>query len=248
MPSTSTTSPPDSGFIPRKEFIREQRPIPNSFAILAIAGSNLIRLYSFPLSLVTALRRLFEQQRLVSACREDVVRNLYEFTLEGKPWANSTKVTSEKLLLDILAIVFQAGYTYLSTIDYGRESDDRLTLAFSRPLLQVHGSRSASPFSTASLPDGSVISEKPRARHAPFALSFPSTTKLRVVAPPLDSTPAILQAVRSSWPRGVVSEKKVGDSTFEFKLKGYKCTGAFKLHWSVPNASLPRVPRGHICV
>jgi hypothetical protein len=46
---------------------------------------------------------------------------------------------------------------------------------------------------------------------------------LRVIAPPLHSTPAILQAVRGSWPRGVVSEKKVGDNCFEFKLKGYKC-------------------------
>lgn len=62
------------------------------------------------------------------------------------------------------------------------------------------------------------------APRAPFALSFLSATLLRVIAPPLHSTPAILQAVRGSWPRGVVSEKKVGDAAFEFKLKGYKCT------------------------
>ncbi|KAJ2918986.1 hypothetical protein MD484_g1380, partial [Candolleomyces efflorescens] len=45
---------------------------------------------------------------------------------------------------------------------------------------------------------------------------------MRVISPPLHLTPAILQAVRGSWPRGVVSEKKVGENCFEFKLKGYK--------------------------
>lgn len=47
---------------------------------------------------------------------------------------------------------------------------------------------------------------------------------MRVISPPRDSTPAILQAVRGSWPRGVISEKKVGDSAYEFKLRGYRCT------------------------
>lgn len=47
---------------------------------------------------------------------------------------------------------------------------------------------------------------------------------MRVISPPRDYTPAILQAVRGSWPRGVVSEKKVGDSAYEFKLRGYRCT------------------------
>jgi hypothetical protein len=32
-----------------------------------------------------------------------------------------------------------------------------------------------------------------------------------------------LQAVRGSWPRGVVSERKIGDASYEFKLKGYRC-------------------------
>lgn len=54
----------------------------------------------------------------------------------------------------------------------------------------------------------------------PFALSFPSSTLLRVINPPLSNSPAILQAARSGWPRGVISENKEGDQTYEFRLKG----------------------------
>ncbi|KAH6902816.1 hypothetical protein BKA70DRAFT_1434434 [Coprinopsis sp. MPI-PUGE-AT-0042] len=127
--------------------------------------------------------------------------------MDGKPWANAKSVTTEKLLLDIFAIIYHAGYSFLSNVDYGRDHDDRLAMAFSRP----SASEEASPSSTGSLK-----------KRVPFALSFASTTLLRVISPPLHLTPAILQAVRGAWPRGVVSEKKVGDNCYEFKLKGYK--------------------------
>jgi hypothetical protein len=116
-------------------------------------------------------------------------------------------------LVDILTVIYTNGYSFVSSIDYGREHDDRLAIAFSKPVLSPTSSAEFAP------------SIQPLKR-LPFALSFPSATLLRVISPPLDSTPAILQAVRSSWPRGVVSEKKVGDSSFEFKLKGYKCKTA----------------------
>ncbi|RDB29318.1 hypothetical protein Hypma_015348 [Hypsizygus marmoreus] len=227
MPQQSSASTPnsqqDAGFVPRKEFIREQKPAPNVFAILAIASSSFIRLYSFPQNLVTALRRLLEHQSVLLAFREDVQQNLCEFTLDGKPWANAKSVKSEKLLVDILSVIFQCGYSYLSTLDYGRENDDRLAMAFSKPSTSSPGSRAGTPL-PASVREsiGSVSSEKPRSRKVPFALSFASATVMRVIAPPLHLTPAVLQAVRGSWPRGVVSEKKVGENSFEFRLKGYK--------------------------
>jgi hypothetical protein len=213
LPSVSPNSP-QMGFTPRKEFIREQRPPPNSFAVLAIASSNFIRLYSFPLQVVTSLRHLLEQRNILTGFRENVSQSLYEFTLEGKPWANAKSVATEKLIIDLVAVVYQCGYTYLSTLDYGREYDDRLVMAFSKP--DTHApSRSGTP---------SQSSEKStRSKRIPFALSFTSGTTMRVIAPPLNLTPAILQAVRNAWPRGVVSEKKVGENSFEFKLKGYKC-------------------------
>jgi hypothetical protein len=57
---------------------------------------------------------------------------------------------------------------------------------------------------------------------------------MRVISPPLHLTPAILQACRGAWPRGVISEKTVYGNSYEFKLKGYGCKfifiGASYLH------------------
>ncbi|KAJ7130060.1 hypothetical protein C8R43DRAFT_1074140 [Mycena crocata] len=212
----SLTSP-ESGFTPRREFLRDHQVTPNSFSLLAISGANCIRLYSFPLPLMTALRRLLDQQNLVTALREDVGQQLCEIALTGKPWTSAKSLATEKLLVEILAVIYLHGYTYLSTIDYGRESDDRLAMAFSKPAV-----RSLSPLSPSDSPAPASLSLNKQGKRIPFALSFASATMMRVIAPPLHSTPAILQAVRGAWPRGVVSEKKVGDNCFEFKLKGYK--------------------------
>ncbi|KAF5377663.1 hypothetical protein D9615_005253 [Tricholomella constricta] len=215
-----------NGFVPRKEFVRELKSAPNSFAIVAIASSNFVRLYSFPPSVVATLRTLLDNYAILTAFREDVHQNLCEFVLDGKPWASPKSVKSEKLLIDILAIIYHCGYIYLSSLDYGRENDDRLAMAFSKPLTTSAGSRSATPLPTSASPfrdsSASISSDKHKTKRVPFALSFLSPTLMRVIAPPLHLTPAILQAVRASWPRGVVSEKKVGDNSFEFKLKGYK--------------------------
>lgn len=223
MPQGASSSS-DSAFTPRKEFIREQKAAPNAFALLAIAGNNFIRLYSFPPPVTTAFRRLFEKYAILAASREHASQNLYEFTLEGKPWASPKSVITEKLLIEILAIIYHCGFTYLSTLDYGRESDDRLAMAFSRPSPSPTASPIGTPLPTSPIRDSSAsLGPDKYKRRIPFALSFISSTVMRVIAPPLHLTPAILQAVRASWPRGVVSEKKVGDNSFEFKLKGYKC-------------------------
>lgn len=247
--AASTTSP-DSGFTPRKEFIRQQKVTSNTFALLAVAQTSFIRFYSFPPSVIVSLRRLFENRSILAAFRQDGTHNLCEFTLEGKPWANTKSVATEKLLIDIIAIIYHCGYTFLSSLDYGRESDDRLAMAFSKLELSLPGSRSGTPLppSASPLPDGSgsQSSDRSRSSRIPFAISFASTTLMRVIAPPLHLTPAILQAVRGSWPRGVVSEKKVGDNSFEFKLKGYRCRSFLFRILSSADLSF-RVPAGHIC-
>lgn len=205
---------PGAQFMPRREFIRDHR-IASSFSLLALSGSGFVRLYSFSASVIIALRRLFDYRSLISSVREHAPKHFFEFSLEGKPWSNAKSITSEKLIIDILTIILHCGYIFLSTIDYGREPDDKLALVFSRPQVAPPG---PFPFS-----NGSAVSLNPPMVKTPFAISFSSTTLLRVVGPPLHSTPAVLQAVRGAWPRGVVSEKKVGDATYEFKLKGYKC-------------------------
>lgn len=201
----------DSQFTPRREFQRKDS-FRHDFALLALSGNSTIRLYSFPLHVISNLRRLLLDRVGISNYREDTVQNFCELTMEGKPWGSPKAVTTENLLVSILAVFYACNYSFLSLLDYGRESDDRLAMAFST-------SSSASQ-------SGSSLSLPP-VKRTPFALSFPSATLLRVIGPPLDSTPAILQAVRGAWPRGVVSEKKVGETCYEFKLKGYKCMPAF---------------------
>ncbi|KAI6044962.1 hypothetical protein EDC04DRAFT_2637777 [Pisolithus marmoratus] len=213
QPATS-----DSGFVPRKEFIRDQRTR-SDFALLAISGSSFIRLYSFSPDVIVDLRRLFNHFFLNAASREDASQNLFEFQLHGKPWASPKSERTERILLDILIAIYKHGYTILSTINYGRERDDRLAISFSR----LSASLIVPPHSPIPAGSGSNLSHTtPRnERKMLFAISFVSSTVMRVIYPPLNSTPAILQAVRGSWPRGVVSERKVSDTAFEFKLKGY---------------------------
>lgn len=135
------------------------------------------------------------------------------------------------MVVNVLAVILQHGYTLVSPLDYGRESDDRLALAFSIRLAQMPRSSgslsnhtsSASPFHRSSPQSSGPISPSQTSFYVvPFAVSFSSSTTMRVISPPRDTTPAILQAVRGSWPRGVLSEKKVGDSAYEFKLRGYR--------------------------
>ncbi|KAH7880544.1 uncharacterized protein C8R40DRAFT_1165504 [Lentinula edodes] len=207
----------NSSFVPRKEFQIAPRRNPSSFSLLCFAGSNMLRLYAFPSSVVSAFRRFFDKR--IHAEKTDHHNNFTQFELEGKLWTTKSLAT-ERLLVEMLNIVYQSRFTYLSTIDYGRESDDRLAIAFSRPSPPSEYPASSSS-SSPKVPSLAPIPDQPRPR-VPFALSFPSATVLRVICPPLHSTPAILQAVRGAWPRGVQSEKKVGENSFEFKLKGYR--------------------------
>lgn len=217
------SSPSRPEFTPRREFIREQRSPPNSFSIVAIASSSFIRLYSFPPLVAATLHNLFDDHKIYLATRQG--NNFCEFTLDGKPWSNAKSVATEKLLIDIFSALYQLGYTYLSSLDYGRDVDDLLLMAFSVSSSSSAASREGTPVPSSHLPDSSSSCSPDKHRHhrVPFGLSFVSSTCMRVISPPLHLTPAILQAVRGAWSRGVVSEKKVGDNSFEFRLKGYKC-------------------------
>ncbi|KAI0335359.1 hypothetical protein GY45DRAFT_1333776 [Cubamyces sp. BRFM 1775] len=200
-------------FYPRKEFIRDQRVV-SSFSLLTLAGNGAVRLYSFPNSVINALRRFFDTHKLSYGCRENPTTHLFEFSLDQKPWANIKTLMSEKLIVSIFSIIFQYGYSFLSTVEYGREHDDRVAIAFSRPTIAPNSS--AIPI----MPNIST-STLPHAGPMIFAISFPTPRVLRVIEPPLPFTPAILQAVRNTWPRGIADEKRLGD-TYEFKLNGYK--------------------------
>lgn len=247
-------------FTPRKEFLRQTSHPLNSFALLTFSSSSLVRLYSFPQAVVTTLRRVLQHRQSASAYREDALNGYCEFTLVGRPWSRAKSVRSERLVVNILAVILQHGYTLISPLDYGRESDDRLALAFCKPIstmprssgsLSNHSSASPSHRVSRQSP-GPVSSSHTSLYVVPFAVSFASSTIMRVISPPRDSTPAILQAVRGSWPRGVISEKKVGDSAYEFKLRGYRCTSLGPVARPFPSSKpaelcLIRVSRRYIC-
>lgn len=215
----SPISPADSNIVPRREFIRDQHPA-SSFSILALSGPALLRLYSFPPDAVHALRNHLDSAHLILSSREVVQNNFCEISLDGKPWSNPKSTRTEKLLIDILYVLYRNDYNFLSTLDYGREQDDRIVMAFSRP------SQSQPPFPAAPptpfhKKSSDSLTVVPHPVRVPFAVSFISQSVLRVIAPPLQLTPAILQTVRGSWPRGVVSEKIVAENVYEFKFKGY---------------------------
>lgn len=212
-------SPTDTTFFPRREFIRDQRPA-SAFSILALSGAALLRLYSFPTDTVVALRKHLESINVVLSSRELPHDNFHELALEGKPWSSPKSMRSEKLLIEIIDVIHLTGHKFLTTMDYGREQDDRIIMAFSRTFPSpLSNPAPTPPFHSMSNDSLTVVTHPAKLL---FAISFISQSHLRVIAPPLHLTPAILQTVRGSWPRGVVSEKKAAENVYEFKLKGYK--------------------------
>ncbi|KAI0307860.1 hypothetical protein B0F90DRAFT_1664843 [Multifurca ochricompacta] len=200
----SLISPADTNLVPRREFIRDQRPA-SSFSILALSGTALLRLYGFLPDVVLALRKHLDTAHLILSSRELIQNNFCELSLDGKPWSNSKSTRSEKLLIEIFGVLYRSGHNFLSTLDYGREQDDRVVMAFSRP-----SSPSPLPFPPLSFAapappfhrmSNNSLAVTPHPIKVPFAISFVNQDLLRVIAPPLHLTPAILQTVRGSWPR-----------------------------------------------
>ncbi|KAI0283326.1 hypothetical protein BGY98DRAFT_720517 [Russula aff. rugulosa BPL654] len=215
----SPISPAETTFVPRREFIRDQRPA-SAFSILALSGAALLRLYSFPTDTIVALRKHLESIHVILSSRELPHDNFHELALDGKPWSSPKSMRSEKLLIEIIDVILLTGHTFLTTMDYGREQDDRIIMTFSRTFPSPFSNPAPSPpFHSMTNDTSSVV---PHPVKLLFAISFLSQSHLRVIAPPLHLTPAILQTVRGSWPRGVVSEKKAAENVYEFKLKGYK--------------------------
>ena len=174
-------------FIPRREFIRDHR-IASTFALLALSGSGYVRLYSFSQPVIAALKKLFNQHGLLSAVREHAPHHFFEFALEGKPWAKAKTITSEKLIIDIFCRILHCGYIFLSTIDYGREQDDKLAIAFSKPQIV---SSSLFPLS-----NGSAVSLNPPVSRSAVRSDQPAGRRHRSSG----SKPACARRIRwSGW-------------------------------------------------
>lgn len=205
------TSSPDDNFIPRKEFVSSSVRQFSSFALLSFSSNNVIRLTNFDHNVFNELKARLHSVIGLRAFRENDEHTLGEIILLDKPWSNARFLSTEIVLVQVFAIMLRYDYSFVSQIDYGRETNDRVTLVFSRPNAR-----------TAVYPEGNQFPSQSGVTS--FGLSFTSATSLRVVCSPLTGTPAILQSIRGSWPKGVKSEKKLGEQCYEFKLKGYSCT------------------------
>ncbi|KAG8786337.1 hypothetical protein FRC12_016700 [Ceratobasidium sp. 428] len=190
---SETTEP---AFQPRSEFVRTETN-PKSYALVALNGTDTLRCHHISPTALSALREVFgEEMRLYG---ENAESEVAEFVFRNSPWS-SKSIRSETLLTNVFAVLLVHQYTFLTTIDYGRQYLDKLSLTFIRP---------------------TSISNPTPATESIFALSFTAPSILRVVAAPLHATPAILQTVRGAWPRGVKSERKLGNGSWEFRLRGF---------------------------
>ncbi|KDQ09284.1 hypothetical protein BOTBODRAFT_69247 [Botryobasidium botryosum FD-172 SS1] len=199
VPSVSSfPASPAFSFVPRSEFIRAEN-IPHHFCLLAFNGSDTLRMTNFPAETVKLIQTNLKDD--IRHTVQDHEMGITEFTLADSPFAGKT-IWSEQLILKVFKTVLGEGFRLLNSIDYGRIYMDRLYFAFSRP--ERH--------------PGSLPLPTPK---AVFAISFVSLTRLRVLSPPVDSTPAILNAIRSSWARGIESEKRNEEGCYSFRFKGY---------------------------
>ncbi|KAF8741749.1 Hemimethylated DNA-binding protein YccV like, partial [Rhizoctonia solani] len=179
----------------RGQFIRADAT-PQSYMLVALNGADTLRCHNISTTALSALRESFgNETRLYGEAGDG---DIAEFVFRNSPWT-AKSVRSETLIVKLFTILLSHQYTFVTSIDYGRQYLDKLSLAFTR----------------------AVSSNGRSAEDSVFALSFVTPTLLRVLHAPLHCTPAILQSVRSAWPRGVKSESKLGNGSWEFRLKGF---------------------------
>ncbi|KAG8752907.1 hypothetical protein FRC11_007898, partial [Ceratobasidium sp. 423] len=192
---TLTMSGPQQTFQPRSEFVRTEAT-PQSYVLAALNGADTLRLHNLSRSTLSALKEAFgNETRLYGEANDGQVA---EFVFRNSPWSTKS-ARSETLIVQLFTTLLAHQYTFVTSIDYGRQYLDKLSLTFSR----------------AASPSGRLAAD------TVFALSFVTPTVLRVLHAPLHCTPAILQSVRSAWPRGVKDERKLGNGCWEFRLKGF---------------------------
>ncbi|CAE6415808.1 unnamed protein product [Rhizoctonia solani] len=190
-----TMSDSQQTFQPRSEFVRTEAT-PQSYVLAALNGADTLRCHNLSRSTLSSLKEAFgNETRLYGEANDGQVA---EFVFRNSPWS-AKSVRSETLIVQLFTTLLAHQYTFVTTIDYGRQYLDKLSLAFTR----------------AASPNGRLAPD------SVFALSFVTPTVLRVLHAPLHCTPAILQSVRNAWPRGVKDERKLGNGCWEFRLKGF---------------------------
>ncbi|KAG8868857.1 hypothetical protein FRB97_001839 [Tulasnella sp. 331] len=220
-----------AAFTPRREFHKTHNT-PHHFALLAFNGADILRLSHFPENVISALRKLFEEQHMFRGFRDDQELGVSEFIMADKPWTSGKNSRTERLVTLIFCTILSHQFKLVTTLAYGRLAQDSCSLVFSKTLPKtapIPPSNGSSAFThpgaiqlqnVPPTPTPGSSSDTPSEPRTTFALSLTSKC-LRVVCPPKSCTPGILASVRSAWPRGVVSESRPEDDVYEFNLKGY---------------------------
>ncbi|KAG8992418.1 hypothetical protein FRB94_011608 [Tulasnella sp. JGI-2019a] len=219
-------------FTPRREF-QKSHNTPHHFALLAFNGADILRLSNFPANVISALRKLFEEQHLFRGFRDDEELGVSEFIMADKVWTSGKSSRTERLVTLIFSVILSHHFKLLTTLAYGRLAQDTCSLVFSKVMQNAPPSNGSSAFTypgatavrNQTPPPAPAPNDAPSTDRTTFALSLTSKC-LRVVRPPKSCTPGILASVRSAWPRGVVSESRPEDDVYEFNLKGYSLFSA----------------------
>ncbi|KAG8936611.1 hypothetical protein FRC02_000604 [Tulasnella sp. 418] len=237
-------------FEPRKEFQKSQAT-PHQFALLAFNGGDILRLSNFPPNVIGGLRALFQSQGLYRGYGEDAELGVSEFIMTEKVWSGKsirterlvtqlfavifsfnfkyvTDIAYGRLAQDTRSLVFSRSVTInpnhpfaMSGLSINSRTNSPHSVNKNLPV--PPSAVTAGPSSPKVAPSENGKSASNAALNPPrttFAISLTSKL-LRVINPPRTSTPAILNSVRSAWPRGVIDESRPEDDVYEFKLKGY---------------------------
>lgn len=127
----SPISPAETTVVPRREFIRNQRPS-SAFSILVLSGAALLGLYSFPTDAILALQKHSMSSPALASSPTTIFTGSLLESLEGKPWSSPKSMRSEKPLIEIIDVIHHTGHKFLTAMDYGHEQDDRIIMTFSR--------------------------------------------------------------------------------------------------------------------
>ncbi|KAG9009212.1 hypothetical protein FRB93_005708 [Tulasnella sp. JGI-2019a] len=200
---------------------------------VAFNGADILRLSNFPANVISALRKLFEEQHLFRGFRDDQELGVSEFIMADKVWTSGKSSRTERLVTLIFSVILSHHFKLLTTLAYGRLAQDTCSLVFSKVMQNAPPSNGSSAFTypgttavrNQTPPPAPAPNDAPSTDRTTFALSLTSKC-LRVVRPPKSCTPGILASVRSAWPRGVVSESRPEDDVYEFNLKGYSLFSA----------------------
>lgn len=107
-------------------------PFQTSFATMSLFSNDILHFLQFPLSDVSTIRTVIQQNWTKGIQNESLYANSNEFKLVGYPWVglNSDYVASRHLMKALLAHLFSIGWVLHASVDTIKSMGDADTLVF----------------------------------------------------------------------------------------------------------------------